>query len=168
MRGLRMLVGALGVAACMGGPVQAEKISFGDTGSMFGGATWTITPDDHVRYDAYQVEGGLSLREGWVWDNAAVKAGHITFAMPGAFATASAIVTEGLRGLGPAPAYQRSCTDAGSLVMVVEIAGFDFEAQGDNCIFRDDSAPAPVRAHYDGLRAVAGEIVNVLGLDRLE
>ena len=147
-------------------PVFAEQIRFGDGGSIFGGATWVITPDDHVRFDAYQYEGALAAREGWVWDNEEVKQGHITFAIPGAFATAAEIAREGLADIGPAPEYQSNCLDAGSLIMEAAAEGVAYTGTIDHCA-REDQAPADVRAHYTAVRAVEADIITALGLDRL-
>jgi hypothetical protein len=159
-------IGFMGLVMVLAGPVMADQIRIADGGSIFGGGGWTITPNDHVRYDAYSIEGGLSGREGWVWDNAEAKQGHITFAIPGAYATASAVVTEGLAGLGPTPEYQSQCNDAGTYSLEVAIEGLDYTAAMDNCAGRD-GAPADVRAHYEALRAVGTEVITTLGLDRL-
>lgn len=159
---------SVGLAALYGaGGALAEQIRFGDGGSIFGGATWTITPNDYVRFDAYQIEGGLSGREGWVWDNPEAKQGHITFAIDGAFATAAEIAREGLAGLGAAPAYQSNCRDAGSLILQAQATGVDYAATVDRCAGNDD-APADVRAHYEVLLGVQRDIVQALGLDRLQ
>jgi hypothetical protein len=159
-------VGLLALCLALASPALAEQIRFGDGGSIFGGATWTITPNDHVRYDAYQIDGGLSSREGWVWDNPDAKQGHITFAIPGAFATATAIARESLAGLGPTPEFQTPCNDAGSLIMEVAADGVAYAGSLDHCAGQDD-APAEVRAHYAALAGVQAEIVSALGLDRL-
>jgi hypothetical protein len=159
-------VGLLALCLALAPPAMAEQIRFGDGGSIFGGATWTITPNDHVRYDAYQIDGGLSAREGWVWDNPDVKQGHITFSIPGAFATAAAIARESLTGLGPMPAFQTPCNDAGSLIMEVAAEGVAYAGSLDRCAGHDD-APAEVRAHYEVLSGVQADIVSALGLDRL-
>jgi hypothetical protein len=159
-------IGFVGLMVVLAGPAMAEQIRIADGGSIFGGGGWTITPNDHVRYDAYSIEGGLSTREGWVWDNEEVKQGHITFAIPGAFATASAVMTEGLAGLGPAPDYQSQCNDAGSYTLEVDVAGLDYTATMDNCA-GFDGAPADVRAYYDKMRGVGTEVITALGLDRL-
>jgi hypothetical protein len=164
----RWLAGAVGmVAGVMGGGAMAEQIRFGDTGSIFGGATWTITPNDYVRFEAYQFEGSLTQREGWVWDNAESKQGHITFAIPGAFASAAEIARDGLGDIGPVPTYQTPCNDAGSLVMRVDVAGLAYDGSLDNCAGGDD-APPEVKAHYDALSSVRREITEALGLDRLQ
>jgi hypothetical protein len=158
-------------AACLAGMAAtaalAEQIRFGDGGSIFGGATWTITPNDHVRFDAYQFEGALTAREGWVWDNPDAKQGHITFAIPGAFATAAAIASEGLADVGATPSFQSGCMDAGSLILEVDAAGVGFEAYVDRCAGQDNT-PANVRAHYEAVLAVQREIITTLGLDRLQ
>lgn len=165
----RLVFGLIGGAVLLLGAAvaQADQIRFGDGGSIFGGATWTITPDDHVRFDAYQIEGGLSAREGWVWDNADAKQGHITFAMPGAFATAAEIAREGLAGVAAAPAFLTPCTDAGSLIIEVEAEGVGYSGSLDRCA-AEPGAPADVRAHYAVMKAVRSEIVTTLGLDRLK
>lgn len=160
-------IGFMGILLILATPVLADEIRFGSSGSIFGGATWTITPDDHVRYDAYQIDGGLSAREGWVWDNEDAKQGHITFAIPGAFATAAAIAGEGLGDIGAVPAFQTPCNDAGSLIMEVAVEGLSYAGSLDNCAGRD-GAPADVKAHYAALAAVRAQIVEALGLDRLE
>ncbi|MCU0803102.1 MAG: hypothetical protein MUD11_15305 [Rhodobacteraceae bacterium] len=162
MRRVGMLVLFLALAT----PALAEQIRFGDGGSIFGGATWTITPNDHVRYDAYQIDGGLSTRQGWVWDNPDVKQGHITFSIPGAFATAAAIAREGLADIGATPAFQTPCNDAGSLIMEVATEGVAYAGSLDHCAGQD-GAPSEARAHYVALSGVQAEIVSALGLDRL-
>lgn len=164
----RFVCGLIGGAALAWGAVaQAEQIRFGDGGSIFGGATWTITPNDHVRFDAYQIEGGLAAHEGWVWDDADAKQGHITFAMPGAFATAAEIAREALADVGPTPAFLTPCNDAGSLFLEIAAEGITYEGVLDRCA-GEESAPADVRAHYNALDAVRREIVATLGLDRLQ
>ncbi|MGL4321782.1 MAG: hypothetical protein ACRCS3_13055 [Paracoccaceae bacterium] len=161
------LVTGVAATAMMATVATAEQIRFGDGGSIFGGATWTITPNDHVRFDAYQIDGGISAREGWVWDNRDAKVGHITFAIPGAFATAAAIAREGLEGIGATPDYQSDCMDAGSLIMEVAAEGVAYAGSLDQCAGQDD-APADVRAHHTQLSAVQTEIITTLGLDRLK
>lgn len=159
---------SVGIAALYGaGAAWAEQIRFGDGGSIFGGATWTITPDDHVRFAAYQYDGGLAGREGWVWDNAEAKQGHITFAIDGAFATAAAIAREGLAGVGAPPAFQTPCNDAGSLILEVDTVGVAYAGSLDRCAGQD-TAPADVRAHYTVLEGVQRDIIGALGLDRLQ
>jgi hypothetical protein len=167
MRVLRRLGFGAVALLMMGSAVLAEEIRFGDGGSIHGGATWTITPNDHVRFDAYSFDGSLAAREGWVWDNRDAKVGHITFAIPGAFASAAEIAREGLGGIGAAPEYQSDCVDAGSLIMEVAADGVSYKGYLDNCAGLD-GAPADVKAHYLVLRAVQAEIVAVLGLDRLQ
>jgi hypothetical protein len=159
-------IGFLAFLMAFSTPVLADEIRFGSGGSIFGGATWTITPDDHVRYDAYQIEGGLSAREGWVWDNEDAKQGHITFAIPGAFETAAAIARENLADIGATPAFQTPCNDAGSLIMEVAAEGVSYAGSLDNCAGQD-GAPSDVKAHYEALAEAQAEIVGALGLDRL-
>jgi hypothetical protein len=165
-RYLRRLTQAALTVAVLATPGQADQIRFGHGGSIFGGATWTITPDDHVRFDAYQYDGSLSARGGWVWDSRDNKQGHITFAMPGAFATVAEIARAGLEGLGQAPAYVSGCLDAGALILEVEAAGVGFAAHVDGCAGQDN-APADVRGHYEAVLGVQREMTTTLGLDRL-
>jgi hypothetical protein len=160
-------IGFMALLMVLAGPAVADEIRFGSGGSIFGGATWTITPDDHVRYDAYQIEGGLSAREGWVWDNQDAKQGHITFAIPGAFETAATIARESLADIGATPAFLTPCNDAGSLIMEVAAEGVAYAGSLDNCAGQD-GAPSEVKAHYDALAGTQAEIVSALGLDRLE
>lgn len=161
------LMGIASLAACLAAPLRAEQITFGNQGSIFGGSQWTITPDDQVRYSAYQVWGGLSEREGWVWDNVASRQGHLTRSVPGAFAAASAIAREALTRLGPAPAFQPQCTDAGSLSVNVTLIDFTYAAQASNCIAVQSPVPAPVLDHHRALKALQQKIMAALALNTL-
>jgi hypothetical protein len=153
----------------MAPPAMAEMIRWGYGGSIFGGGTWEVRPDDTVVYAAYQAEGAVTERPEWVWDDRAAKVGHITFAITGAYGVASGIVTARIRdaGLGPAVAYQSNCADAGSFIFEVDLEGFAYTAVLDNCIPRADDAPAEARAQYDALQATAAEISAALRLDGL-
>jgi hypothetical protein len=168
-RGLGRIMGVAALLGLMSTGARAEMIMFGDTGSIFGGSSWTITPDDHVRYDAYQIEGGLSDHAQWTWDNRDAKAGHITFVMPGAYETASAIVTAGVGGGAQSAAVTEViCNDAGFLTVQVEMAALAYAASLDNCLGRGDAGSAAGRAAYAALDAMTDEIVTTLGLDQLK
>jgi hypothetical protein len=168
----RMAVGLVMVMAAVmavASPAMAEMIRWGYGGSIFGGGTWEVRPDDTVIYAAYQAEGPVTARREWVWDDADAKVGHITFAITGAYGVASGIVTARVRdgGLGPAVAYQSNCSDAGSFIFEAEVDGFAYTAVLDACIPQSADAPPAARAQYDALQAVAGEISDALQLDRL-
>jgi hypothetical protein len=160
---------AIGIVVLIGwaAPASAEMIRWGYGGSIFGGGTWEVRPDDTVIYRAYQAEGAVTARKEWVWENEDAKLGHITFAITGAYGVASGIVTAGIRdaGLGPAVPYQSDCADAGFFTFEVEIEGFDYTAQLDNCIPHADDVPAAALAQYQALRAVAADIRVALRLD---
>jgi hypothetical protein len=158
---------AVGLGAAS--PGAAEMIRWGYGGSIFGGGTWEVRPDDTVVYAAYQAEGAITERPEWVWDDAGAKVGHITFAISGAYGVASGIVTARIRdaGLGPASAYQSNCNDAGSFIFEVDLAEFAYTAVLDNCIPRSADAPAAARTQYDALQAAAAEISAALRLDQL-
>jgi hypothetical protein len=162
---------AIGVTMMLGAasPAMAEMIRWGYGGSIFGGGTWEVRPDDRVIFRAYQAEGPVTTRPEWVWDNADVKQGHITFAINGAYGVASGIVNRGVRdaGLGPAVPYVSACSDAGFFTFEIDIDGFDYTAQLDNCIPHSDDAPPEARAQYDALQAVAAEISDALRLEGL-
>jgi hypothetical protein len=161
---IALMIG-LGAAA----PVFAESIRWGYGGSIFGGGTWEVRPDDTVVYAAYQAEGPVTERPEWVWDDTGARAGHITFAITGAYGVASGIVTAQVRdaGLGPAVAYQSQCSDAGSFIFEADLDGFAYAAVLDACIPRSDDAPAAARTQYDALQGVAQEITAALRLDQL-
>jgi hypothetical protein len=150
-------------------PATAEMIRWGYGGSIFGGGTWEVRPDDTVVYAAYQAEGPVTERPEWVWDNQASKQGHITFAIMGAYGAAEGIVAARIRdaGVGPAVAYQSNCSDAGFFTVEVAIAGFDYTAQLDNCIPHSDDAPPEARAQYEALQATVSEISATLRLSEL-
>ena len=147
-------------------PAMAEMIRFGYGGSIHGGATWEIRPDDSVTFAAYQARADLTLRPDWVWDAKDLQPGHITFALPGAFAGASEIVVQriGKAKLGPAPAYVSNCTDAGYFVVEVEIPGLTYRAIVDACIAGTDHVvPKKVLRHYRALQAATDAIIDTLG-----
>jgi hypothetical protein len=154
---------------CAASPSVAEMIRWGYGGSIHGGGTWEVRPDDTVVYAAYQAEGAVTERPEWVWDDQAARVGHITFAIPGAYGVAQGIVTARIRdaGLGPAVDYRSNCDDAGSFIFEVDIDGFAYTAVLDNCIPRSDDAPPEERAQYDALQAGAAEISAALRLDAL-
>jgi hypothetical protein len=148
----------------MGGVASADVIRWGEGGSIFGGASWTITPDDHVVYAAFVIDGGFSQRPEWVWTNKAALQGQITFVMPGAFATASDIV-QGAGNPGAAPAFATDCTDVGQFSMEVQIAGLTYAATADNCIPTSPDASVGAKRHYAAMRALEAKLVAGLGLD---
>jgi hypothetical protein len=160
--GLTMMLGAAS-------PAVADIIRWGYGGSIFGGGTWEVRPDDTVIYRAYQAEGAVTERPEWVWENEDAKLGHITFAITGAYGVASGIVTAGIRdaGLGPMVPYLSNCSDAGFFTFEVEIEGFDYQAQLDNCIPRTSGVPPEALAQYEALQAVAAEISDALRLEGL-
>jgi hypothetical protein len=162
---------AIGVTMMLGAasPAMADLIRWGYGGSIFGGGTWGVRPDDTVVYAAYQAAGAVTERPEWVWDNEDVKQGHITFAITGAYGVASGIVNARVRdaGLGPAVAYVSQCSDAGFFTFEIDIEGFEYTAQLDNCIPQSDDAPPEARAQYDALQAVAAEISDALRLEGL-
>lgn len=153
----------------MAGPALADMIRFGYSGSIFGGSSWEIRPDDRVVYEAYFDQTGLSARPEWVWIDKDAQIGRITFAIPGSYTAASEIVTRriGEAALGAAPGFASNCTDAGMFSVEVAIAGLDYAARVDNCIPADATAPQDAKAHYAALRATTDEIVTTLGLDKL-
>jgi hypothetical protein len=141
-----------------------QEIVFGDVGSMFGGSTWTLTPDDRVVYSAYGVEGGSSTRPDWVWDNVGAKQGHLARVVPGAFHKASVIVRESLATLGPPPTASPQCQDSGALRVSVSVPGFVYDAQVENCVARDTAASPELRRHHEALRATQARLRSELGL----
>jgi hypothetical protein len=159
------LIGALSLAS----PGFAEMIRWGYEGSIFGGGGWEVHPGDRVVYRAYQADGALTQQAAWVWDDKVAKLGHITFAIPGAYGTASRIVMARIRdaGLGPAVRYLSNCSDAGFFTVVVDTPAFAYAAQLDNCIPQSPDAPPAARAQYDALRAATAEISTALQLDGL-
>ncbi len=150
-------------------PAQADVIRFGYGGSIFGGGMWQIADDDSVTFSAYGIEGGPSLRPGWVWQNRKVKQGYITTVLPGAFARASAIAQKGIGDarLGRAPDYRTNCTDAGSFIVEVDIPTLTYAATVDGCVAGAQDVPRRVRAHHDALKAVTDEIHAALNLGSL-
>ncbi len=160
---------AILLGAGIADPARAEMIRWGYGGSIFGGGTWEVRPDDTIVYAAYQAEGPITERPEWVWDDQATKRGHITFAMTGAFGVAQGIVAARIReaGLGPASDFQSDCSDAGSFIFEVDVDGFAYAAVLDNCIPRSDDAPADARAQYDALQGAAAEISVALRLNDL-
>lgn len=163
---LGLVIVALGTAV----PAMADMIRFGYGGSIHGGAVWEIRPDDSVRFVAYQADAAVTQHPNWVWDTRSSRSGHITFAVPGAFARASAIVMRRVAKaqLGPAPAYASTCTDAGHFSVEVDISDLTYTAMVDACIISTtDKVPKRVLRHYRALKAATDEITGALQLDRL-
>ena len=151
-------------------PAMAEMIRFGDGGSIHGGAAWEIRPGDSVTVAACQTGAEVTLRPDWVWDAKDLQPGHITFALPGAFAGASDIVVQriGRAKLGPAPAYGSNCTVAGYFVVEVDIPGLTYRAIVDACISGTDNVvPKKVLRHYRALQAAPDAIIDALRLETL-
>ena len=110
----------------------------------------------------------MTQHPNWVWDNRSSRSGHITFAVPGAYARASAIVLQRIAKLGPAPAYPLTCTDAGHFIVEVDIPDLTYTAMVDACITSTtDVVPKKVLRHYRALKAATDDIHDALHLDRL-
>jgi len=165
-RFLAILLGVLQMAQ----PGWAEMIRFGYGGSIHGGATWEIRPDDSVIFAAYQAEGAVTLQKDWIWDNKDIRSGHLTFAIPGAYARASDVMLKRIAKakLGPAPAYQSNCTDAGYFIVEVDIPELTYSAMVDACITSTgDRVPGQVLRHYRALKAATDEIHDAVRLGTL-
>ena len=160
---------ALIAVLCGAVPAWADVIRFGTSGSIFGGATWDIRPDDRVVYAAYQATGPVTRRPEWVWDNKGMRAGHITFVVSGAYETASDIINWqiGQVGLGPVAPRTPDCTDEGRFEFTADIAGLTFVADLDGCVQMSETAPSEAKAQFAALQAIADRITVALRLDRL-
>lgn len=157
------------LAVIAAAPGSAEIIRFGYGGSIHGGSSWEIRPDDTVVFSAYQAIGPITDSPNWVWDNKPAKQGHVSFVIPQSFARASEIVIQriGDAQLGAAPAYQSGCLDTGSLIVEVDIAALQYTAILDTCIDLQDQAPRKAKKYYAKVLETAKELNFALGLDGL-
>ena len=149
-----------------GGVASADVIRFGNGGSIFGGEMWEITPDDHVVFSGYQVEGPVTERAEWVWTNKGMRAGQMTFVMAGAFAQAVGVVRR-LGDPGGPPAFETDCTDAGQSSVVVDVPGLAYNVSVDNCIAGSSRVTGETRRHYLAVLRVQGALFKGLGLGQL-
>jgi hypothetical protein len=149
-----------------GAPASADVIRWGDMGSIFGGSSWEVTPDNRVVFSAYGDDAAFAERAEWVWTNKDMRAGKITFLIPDAFARASAIVVaQGDPGV--APAFETDCTDAGSRMLAVEVAGLMYDVSVDNCIAGSSAATGKAKRHYLAVWRVQDALFEGLGLGRV-
>jgi hypothetical protein len=150
----------------MGGVASADVIRWGNGGSIFGGVAWEVTPDDHVVFSGFLVNGAVTERPEWVWTNKEIRAGQITFVIAGAFARATRVVI-GLGDPGVAPAYQTDCTDAGQSSVAVDVPGLMYAVEVDNCIAGSSRVTGEVKRHYLRVLAVQAALRAELGLEGL-
>lgn len=150
-------------------PGLADRVSFGYGGSIFGGSSWEIRSDDTVTFAGYGIDGEPSENPDWVWTNKTTKSGSVSKVVPGAYARAIAIVLRRIQkaNLGPAPAYQSNCTDAGHFNVEVESLDLTYSAVMDACIENSDNVPRRVKRHYKALKGMTGEIHDALQLKTL-
>lgn len=160
---MRILVA---VFLLIAGPAIADVIRWGDVGSLFGGSVWEITPNDRVVFLACGDDAVFADRREWVWTNKAVRAGQITFLIPGAFARASGIV-HALGDPGAAPAFATDCTDAGARQVTVDVPGLAHDVRVDNCIAGSGRATGVVTRHDLRVRRVQAALADALGLARM-
>lgn len=163
------LLGIMLAVSMVAAPGWADMIRFGYGGSIFGGQSWEIRPDNSVTYTAYQAGVDITRRKDWVWDNKASKAGHIRFEVPQAYQLALAVAVRGIKDakLRPAPEYASGCMDAGRFVVEVDSPKLTYSASVDACIGTSPGAPRKVMRHYKALMAVTDEITAALKLKDL-
>jgi hypothetical protein len=149
-----------------GGVASADVIRWGNGGSIFGGTTWEVTPDDRVVFSGFLMNGAVTTRPEWVWTNKGMRAGQITFVMAGAFARAEGVVV-GLGDPGVAPDFVTDCTDAGQSSVAVDVPGLVYDVSLDNCIAGSGAADGAVKRHYARVLGVQEALQAELGLDGL-
>jgi hypothetical protein len=150
----------------MGGEASADVIRWGNGGSIFGGTTWEVTPDDHVVFSGFGVTGPVTERAEWVWTDKGMRAGQMTFVIAGAFARATRVVM-GLGDPGVAPAFETDCTDAGQSSVTVDVTGLVYAVSVDNCIAGSGAAGRGVKRHYAAVLEVQEALRVEFGLDGL-
>lgn len=161
--GMRIL---LAVVMLAGGPAGADVIRWGDTGSIFGGSEWQVTPDNRVVFSAYGDDAWFADRAEWVWTDKAIRSGQITFLIPDAYARAVGVVQK-LGDPGMALAFETDCTDAGARSLTVDVLGMAYDVRVDNCIAGSGAATGVIKRHYLRVRAVQDALAYALGLGQL-
>ncbi len=161
MRAYGLLIGLmLALAACVQVQSQTaqDQISFGDGGSIFGGASWTIRADDTATFSAR----GDSLppkRRGWVMTSK--DAGSVSYSVPGIYNSVLMLVTAGLKDgtLARPPAFDLDCTDAGGLFLLVQpLDNEPFRATSSHCTPKVNGISPRVQAYHTALRDLISQL----------
>jgi len=148
------------------GAAGADVIRWGDTGSLFGGSVWEVTPDNRVVFSAYGDDAWFADRAEWVWTDKAIRSGKITFLIPDAYTRAVTIVLH-QGDPGKPLAFATDCTDAGGRSLKVDVPGMAYDVRVDNCIAGSAATTGVIQRHYLRVRAVQDALVDGLRLGQL-
>jgi len=134
------LVLLLALAACAPQGLQnttpQDRIILSNRGSIEGGHSLIITPDDRVVYDAYGTDIAPATA-GWQWQDPSHVTGQASVAAPGAYARARALIHRATRENQPnsaaptAPACRNA--EQGTIILVSG-ASTIFERVAANCL----------------------------------